>query len=190
MDRALLNQLNRQSRIDPEQALIKLRVIQHVLALSDAEQKIKDLRTRGLKREREIRQACLFCYGMSCRIGQKVWVYPVEDSDYDCVASWEVDSTRHFAPIQLKEVVPAHLNHEADLQAIIDGLTKYPVSADLTVAIYVNQNGRFEPSSIKLPNLSIAALWVFGTLAPDQSEWFLCGNFLETPEMISFSYPT
>ncbi|MGE0271690.1 MAG: hypothetical protein AB7M05_15355 [Alphaproteobacteria bacterium] len=190
VDQTWLNSINRAKRIDPAKALVRLRAIECGLLDVDIPSNVRALRTNALRHDREIRDACLFSYGMSCRIGQTVWVYPREESDFDFVAAWEVPPTRHFAMVQLKEVVPHKLNPLATLQAVIDRLSKYPVSRDLTVAIKVNREGPFDPTTITVPQLNIASLWVFGSASADQSKWFLCGNFLETPEISLFSYPS
>jgi hypothetical protein len=190
MDRSWLNSINRANRIDPEKSLKKLRQIEYVIAESNVPPKAKALRTNALKRDRELRDACLFCWGMSCRIGQTVWVYPREDSDFDFVAGWDVELNRHFALVQLKEVVPHSLNPNASLQAVANKLNKYPVSNALTVAIRINQPMRFDPAAVEIPPLALAALWVFGAASEDQSKWFLCGNMLESPEISLFDYPT
>ena len=101
-----------------------------------------------------------------------------------------VGGEQHFAPVQLKEVVPGKLNSAASLQATVNALaSKYTDSLDLTVAIHLNQQMRFEPSAIDMPALRIASLWVFGSIAPDQSKWGLWGNFLETAYGTSYEYP-
>jgi hypothetical protein len=189
MDRAWLNKINREKRIDPEKALRKLRLIEYAVASSKFDPKVKNLRTNQLKREREIRDACLFCFGMSHRIGQTIWVYPIEEADFDFVAAWEVGRNRHFAPTQLKEVAPKGLNAKATLQAVVDRLSDYRASEELTVAIHLNQQGRFDPEKIVLPVLKIAALWLFGSISEDQSQWFLYGNMLEEAAYTIFSYP-
>ena len=47
--------------------------------------KVKGLRSNPLKRERELAEASLFCYDLSCRMGQPIWGIDHEDSDYDFV---------------------------------------------------------------------------------------------------------
>jgi hypothetical protein len=190
MDRSWLNKLNREKRIDPKSALKKLRtMVEFDVALSDLAPDVKALRTQGLKRHREIRAACLFCYGLSCWLQQPVWVYPIEDADYDFVAGWDVAPDRHFAPVQLKEVVPEELNPNSSLQSIVDGLIRYQASEQLTAAIHVNRQGRFDPRTIAIPSLKIAALWIFAAMAEDQSRWGLYGNMLEEPVLTEFDYP-
>jgi|SRR5579872_625703 len=191
MDGPWLNKINRERRIDPREALKRLRTMVELnVALSDLPADVKSLRTHGLKRDREIREACLFCHGMAQRIGQPVWVYPVEDADYDFVAAWEVDDTRHFAPVQLKEVVPKHRNPSASLQAIVDRLTRYQASDQLTVAIHFNRAEQIDLRRVSVPPLALAGLWVFGAISEDQSQWALWGNMLEVPAWSAFEHPT
>lgn len=130
---------------------------------------------------------------MECpeRIGQTVFLSPTEAQDHDFVASWVVGDTQHLAPVQLKEAIPHDLNPSASVQGIVDALVgKYVDSADLTVAIHLNQRAHFDPSKLLIPPLKIAALWVFGAISADQTQWGLWGNFLEIPVGTRFEYPT
>lgn len=189
MDRIQLKQIARQRRIDPDKALPQLHEIEVAISRSDVDPKIKTLRTTGLKRERELWNACLFCYGMSVRIGKKVWVCPHEDSDIDFVAYWK-DKQEHFAPIQLKEVVPHHLNAKTSLHSVIENNeTKYN-NPNLTLVIRLNQQGRLDPNEVALPRLNIAALWAFGAASDDGARWFVFGDMLEEPSFTFFDYPT
>ena len=127
---------------------------------------------------------------MGQRLGHKVCFAAHEDQDYDFIASWIVGDERHFAPVQLKEVVPVERNPQASIEAILAGLAKYTDSDELTVAIHLNQKGRFEPSLLEVPELRIGSLWVFGSTAADQSLWALWGNFTKSePYGTQFSYP-
>jgi len=174
---------------DPRPFLIRLRAIESKVAKSNLPRRVKNLRTNSLKGSREFREAALFCCGMAQRIGQTVYLAPSEAQDYDFVASWIVDNTQHLAPVQLKEVVPQDLNQSASVQEIVDALSKYVDSEDLTVAIHLNQRSHFDPSKLVIPSLKIAALWIFGAMSEDQMQWALWGNFLETPEGSRFEYP-
>lgn len=174
---------------DPANLLAHMRKVEFDLATTNTPKTIKNLRTNTLKEYRELREAALFCYGMSNRIGQTIYVGRGESQDYDFVASWFVDDEQHLAPVQLKEVVPVALNPMASLQATVNALAKYVDSEDLTVAIHLNQQARFDPSKLSVPPLCIAALWVFASVSPDQSLWGLWGNLLETREGSSFEYP-
>jgi len=175
---------------DPKPFLIQLRELEPTIANSDLPPNIKHLRADSLKHWREVREAALFCYGMAQKIGQTVYLAPSEAQDYDFVASWVVGDTQHFAPVQLKEVVPRIYNPLASIQKTVNSLSKYIDSEDLTVAIHLNQHGNFEPSKIVIPTLKIAALWVFAGISNDQSEWGLWGNFLEKPDVTLFHYPS
>ena len=175
---------------DPRPFLVRLRELEPHVATSNLPKKVKNLRTNSLKWSRELREAALFCYGMSQRIGQTVFLSPSEAQDHDFIASWVVDDTQHLAPVQLKGVVPYDLNPSASVQKLIDALGIYADSAELTVAIYLNQRTHFDPATLVIPPLKIAALWVFGAISPDQTQWSLWGNFLETPIGTRFEYPT
>ncbi len=175
---------------DPRPFLVQLRKTEPTIARSNLPKKVKNLRTNALKWSRELRGAALFCYGMAERIGQTVYLAPSEAQDYDFVASWAIDDTQRLAPVQLKEVVPQDLNPLASVQTIVNALSKYVDSEDLTIAIHLNQRGHFDQTTLVIPSLRIAALWIFGAISEDQGQWGLWGNFLETPEGTRFEYPT
>ncbi|MDP3421691.1 MAG: hypothetical protein Q8S10_12305 [Thiobacillus sp.] len=189
MDRIRLRTIQRSEFRDPRPFLVEIRELESRVAGSDLSSKAKQLRTKSLNGWRETREAALFCYGMGQRIGQPVFLSRGESQDYDFIATWVVGETQHFAPVQLKEVVPTDLNATASIESVIRSLTKYVDSTDLTVAIHLNQQVRFDPRMLVVPTLPIAALWVFGSISPDQSEWGLWGNFLEEPEGTRFAYP-
>lgn len=168
-----------------------LRRAELIVAASDAPFAIKNMRTRDLRPQRELREACLFCHGMTECTGQKFFVAHVEAQDYDAVATWVVGELQSFAPIQIKEVVPHELNPATSVQEVIEGLQKYVSSKDLTVAIHLNRIVRgFNPAQMVVPRLNIAALWMFGAIAADQSRWAIWGNFLDELEAAEFSYPS
>ena len=71
------------------------------------------------------------------------------------------------------------------------GLRKYKDSKDLTVAIHLNRGIKgFNPSEVKVPQLNIAALWIYGGISPDKSRWAIWGNFLDELQASEFSYPS
>lgn len=188
MDRAWLNEAKKLLYRDPEVALRELREIELAIGL-DVPPRIRHLRTNELKSAREYRQAALFSLGMSRNLGVPVRFCPVEASDYDFIATWEERSTRHFAPIQLKELVPESLNSSSTIQAIIDGLTKYS-SNSLTVGIFLNRQGTFDHRELRIPTLRIGALWFVFTTTQDQSQWILYGDILGKAHATTFEYPT
>ena len=190
MNQSRLREFQRGEFHDPAPFLRELRALEPKIASSSLNARAKHLRTNNLKGWREAREAALFCYGMAQRIGQPIYLSRDESQDYDFVATWVVGDEQHFTPVQLKEVVPESLNPNSNLEIVIESLTKYVDSKDLTVAIHLNRQVHFEPKKLVIPNLRIAALWVFASISPDQSEWGLWGNFLEQPEGTRFTYPT
>ena len=173
----------------PAPFLLRLRELERRVAASATPYKLRSLRTNALKEARELREAALFCLGMSERIGRTIYLAKGESQDYDFVASWVSESERHFAPVQLKELVPEDVNPSATLESLIEGLKKYVSSPELTVAIHINRRMRFEPSSLSGLSLPVASLWAFAATSPNQSQWQLWGNFLEQPSVSSFTYP-
>jgi hypothetical protein len=189
-DAIRLRELQRRDYRDPANFLKQLRDLEPKLREEVRDPRVRQLRTNGLREWREARLGALFCHGMTERIGQKIFLSKGEFEDADCVASWTVGDEKHFAPIQIKEVVPAHCNSNSTLDEVIGSLSKYKDADDLTVLIHLNRVGRFNPASVSIPaGLRIAALWVLASSSPNQSKWWLCGDFLETPEGSEFEYP-
>jgi len=179
---------------DPRSYLTALREFELDVAASSTPERIKSLRTNALKPERETRDAAIFCVGMSERIGFDIQFAPVEAQDFDFVTTWlDDEGIRHYCPVQLKEVVPPKLNAQVTLQSVIDGLTRYADSGDVTVAIKINRPIRFDPTEMELPpRLQIGGLWIFAAVSPDQSEFGLWGDFLSKGELTygtRFRYP-
>jgi len=178
---------------DPFGFLIKLRELEIHVASSDTDVRIRNLRSNNLKPVREMREAALFCVGMSERIGCKVLFAPVEQQDFDFVATFVVAECQHFVPVQIKEIVPTHLNNTTSPQHVINGLTKYADSKDLCIAVHLNRVGHFDPEEICVPdNLFIGELWIFGSINEDQTEWGIWGDFIDLNENVNgtkFIYP-
>jgi len=171
--------------------LINATPIRAQLSSSDVDDRIRNLRTNGLKSVRELWQACLFAHGIGFSVlGTEIFLAPVEDQDFDCVAQYIIGDTRHYTPIQLKELVPDNLNPDATLQVEIDKLGKYVDSHDLVVAIYLNRQFHLELESIRIPDLKIAELWLFGAISPNRSEFMLWGNMLKDPASYRYQYPS
>jgi hypothetical protein len=181
MDRAWLNHIAKRPLITPIDYLKSRPRIPQV----------KRQRAIKSKREREIVEACLFSFGLSCLIQRLVWVIDDEDADYDFVAFWHDDNEDDwFVPIQLKEVVPTRLNPDASIQSVIDSLAKYG-SPNLSVAIRVNQQITLDLDEITIPSRTIAALWVYAPASQDGSRWLIAGNLVEPQPnlMCFFDYP-
>lgn len=174
---------------DPRGFLLKLGELEPKIAASNLHVNVRTLRTNALKPWRESREAALFCHFLSERIGSSVLFARGEAQDYDFVATWEDDTIRKYAPIQLKEVVPAHLNPDAEIAGVIASLAKYTDSSELTVAIHLNKPSEFDPMHMKVPKLPLASLWVFGAISPDATRWGLWGDLLGTPVGTQHDYP-
>jgi len=191
MDRSALRVFSQLQYIDPKSFLVELRQLEIEVALSKLDDRTRALRPNSLKQTREQRQAAVFCVGMSQRIGHPVYFAAHENQDFDFVAKWIIDDQYHFATVQLKEIVPKALNAQADINLIIESLDKYTDSAELTIAIHLNQSGRFEPKDLDLRHLNVSSVWVFAGTTLDQSRWNLWGNFTEeNPYGTQFEYPT
>lgn len=166
---------------DPRGFLIQLRKFEIELSASDTPQSLRNLRTNGLKGEREMRDAALFCVGISECIGSDVRFAPFENQDFDFIATWpssDIEPVQNFCPIQLKEVAPPHLNPNSSIQEVLDGLTKYTDSIDLVLAIKLNRPEHFDPSQVEVPSgLQFGGVWIFGSISEDQSEWAIFGDF-------------
>ena len=145
--------------------------------LSSTPERIRTLRTNNLKSDREMRDAALFCVGMSEFLGHKIYFSPSEEQDYDFVARYSDGSRINYCPVQRKELVSAELNPNTSIQIIVNRLTSYADLSAITVAIRLNRQTRFEPTELSVPdNIKIGGLWVYGSTSPDQSEWCLWGD--------------
>ncbi len=176
---------------DPLTDLVNLGKLQAQLEGSGVRPTVEDLRERDLRPYLEWRQAALFCYFVGDAVLKTPVAYSlIEDEDYDCVVQWVADGTHHFAPVQLKEVVPKTLNAKAELNVEMEKLGKYVTSSNTVVAIHLNQSGRLEFDSIVAPTTSCAEVWIYGSLTASQSQWFLYGNLLKEPRGYEIAYPT
>ncbi len=184
-----INEWTKIKFVDPTIILPQLRKIQQLATESNLPDKVKNLRTPILKQYREGWEAALFCYGMGKLMNKTIYVCPYEASDYDAVSMWVDGDTQHFAPIQIKGVVPQALNPKTDINQEIEKLQKYSVSNDTVVVIHVNRKMRLDLSNINIPKLNISQLWILGTPAYDQSKCVIGGNLLESPTIFEFDYP-
>jgi hypothetical protein len=180
-------------RLDPAFFLRELRKVETRLS-PEMDPRIRALRDRGQERFLEARQGCLFCYGMSHKLGVPVAFIPVERQDYDGVAVWLDGDTEKYCPLQLKELVPAKLNPNDTINARLSALKKYGDSADLTVVIHHTREGRFEPNDIHIPTgVKLAGIYVFAGITPDQNRWVLLGDLAKNRNewtSLEFDYPT
>src|SRR5262245_56433531 len=96
--------------------LVNVAPLRAQLGASDTDERIANLRTNKLKPMRELWEACLFAHGIgTCVLRTEVYIAAVENQDYDCVTQFTMGDTRYYAPVQIKELVPEHVNATASL---------------------------------------------------------------------------
>lgn len=174
---------------DPELILQQLRIIENQVSRFSICKSVSALRTKKLKKYKEGREAALLCYGIGkCVLGTTVFFSPEEDSDYDFVAKWRIDDIEHYAPVQLKEWTPVHLNQQDKLVDIIKRLNKYTNSRDTIFGIYLNRSVNIDFSDLIIPDLSFAGIWLFGFNSHSGS-WFVYGDVLSHTQYLEFNYP-
>ena len=190
MDAIRLREAAKRNYRDPVLFLRRLRFSEERMAGFSFDPEIRTLRTNRLKEWREARLGALFCVGIGERMGHKVLFAKGEFEDADFLATWNVENVQHFAPVQIKELVPVDRNASATFDSLVQGLAKYSGTKDLTILVHVNRQIYFDPTSLRLPShLPVAALWVLACLNPDHSEWAIWGNLLEEAEGTKFAYP-
>jgi hypothetical protein len=175
---------------DPRADLVNLGRAQAELVRRGISVTHDDLRQHALKPFLENKQAALFAHF----VGEAVLKAPIayamiEEEDFDCVLWCKADGRSRYARVQLKEVVPPHLNPNATIESELATLSKYPTSAQTIVAVHVNQEGPLVFSSIAKPATSVVEIWLYSALAADQSRWFLYGNLLDRPQGFEIPWP-
>ena len=163
---------------DPKVILPGLQKIRLDIQQSETPEKIRNLRTNTLKGEREAWDAALFCYLLSKTIGIDIFFSKVEASNYDGIFKWHDGSLLCYAPVQMKELVPVHLNPTASLDKIIQSIKKYGVSPSLIIGIKLNREMQINLASINCSQLSVGEVWCYGATASDETKWSLFGDFL------------
>ena len=151
-------------------------------------ERLVTLRRGEHKPHRELKDACLFaCLMEQLMCGRedpdiRVKVVPPRDQDDDADAYllWHDRVGQRFAPVQLKELPPEHLNARATLDELLLKLRKYPPSRQPpVVAVYTNRT--MHVAEITVPaGLNVASLWLYGAVTPDASRWCLLGDLLGT----------
>jgi hypothetical protein len=175
---------------DPAKILREFRKIEQQIVDAPMDEDIKTLRTSKLRKHKQGREAALLCHGIGAAVlGTTVFLSPSEDSDYDFVAMWRTEGFERYAPVQLKEWVPDHINPYANLNDLISGLHKYKSSRDTIVGIYSNRAGTFKFSDIIVPKLNLSGLWIFGSITPNHLKWFIYGNIFQHAQYYEFMYP-
>jgi len=174
---------------DPATILQRLRALEHQLTGIDMDDRVRRLRTPGLKTYREARDAAIFVYGMGLARSVTMAYTPFERSDYDFVATWVEGTTQHFAPVQLKELVPADLNATASIDELLSKLTSDRPKTQTVLAIKLNRRGQIEMQHLRIPPLPYSQVWFFYATSPDGNRWSLFGDALASPGYFPYSYP-
>lgn len=174
--------------LDPERILVGLREIAQTYPLHELRYHARTLRTHALRKYGEGRQAALFCFGMSRRLGTKVSFAQVERQDYDVVAAFQQDGEVNFVPVQLKEWAPDIFPSPRTLQEELDKLSKYADASDLAVVFHLNRETTVKLSELNVPR-NIGELWFIGCTEPSQNHWTLIGDLLKEPVANDFTYP-
>src|SRR5437870_13468265 len=86
---------------------------------------VRRLRTPGLRKQRESRDAAIFTYLVGRALSVEMFFAREEAADYDFVVRWRANGQLHFCPVQLKELIPADLNPVATLDGLLRGLHGY-----------------------------------------------------------------
>lgn len=191
MDRKVPSRWKSLAFLRPAVVLDRLRRIAISGVLSDLPEEVQTLRRRDLREFLEGRQAALFCYGASRALGVEVTFALFEEEDYDFIARYRLGEIEHYVPVQLKELVPIRLNKKADLQNLLDSISrKYPTSKDLVVVIHINRDiTDLRPSELRLPD-GVGQLWLYGACDRMQQKWLIVGDLLQNPNLVrEFHYP-
>jgi hypothetical protein len=98
--------------------------------------------------------------------------------------------TLHYCAVQLKELVPAHVNARADVVAELAKLSKYVDARDLVVAFYVNREVHLSFPIRVHTKILVSEVWFYGATSPDRRRWMLYGDVLAGPSRYEFEYPS
>ena len=174
---------------DPATILRRLRALEHDLADVDMEERVRRLRTPGLKSSREARDAAIFVYGMGLGKQLPMEYTPYEHADYAFVARWREGTTEHYVPVQLKELPPTDLNPRLSIEALLGGIRLDVPKTSTVLAIKLNRRGKTDLTKLAIPSLPHAQLWFFFATKPGSQQWRIFGDALGTPAYFSFDYP-
>lgn len=153
---------------DPEKAYAS--VITKVLPIFDSLRRWKSI-SRDEKATIERYQGALLAFVNTERSGDSatIDVAFVEADDFDVVIRATFpNGTMAYRPVQLKQV-PSHApDAQRALQDQISKLAKY--GPDLSVAIWINCEGRIDLGMLSFDRLRIGQLWLFGTVGEGTTE--------------------
>ena len=183
-----LRQLANRQFYDPKPVLVALRSFEGELADTEMPDLMRRLRTGRLKTEREARAAAIFAFGVSKVASGSVTVSPGEFEDSDFVLRIETSSGQLFAPVQLKELVPADRSSDASLNALFQGLSNLPPS-DTLLAVHLNQRLTIPIAELTSRRAPFRELWFFWATRPDSSSWCFFGDVMAKPVATQLDYP-
>ena len=189
LERQRLNRWSKLKYHEPAQILRGLRTLEIELTSVEMDERVRRLRTPGLKQYREWRDAALFLYGLGLEQGRDIQYATLEEEDYDFVARWPDSATFHFCPVQLKELPPGDLNSKANLEQIIAGSTKDPRPTSTVLAVRLNKAGSIDLDGVRISSVPWRQIWFFWASAPNSSRWTVYGDALSNPGRFSFDYP-
>jgi len=161
---------------EPKSVLVRLQEVRKQVASSNLPKRVKNLRAKSLQREREAWDTAVFCYLLSQALNLDIRFCREEKSDYDSIFTWKTSEAQHFAPVQMKELVPKELNPFVSLNGILSSLCKYVNSPDLVVGIKLNREICLDFKAIDTKILPVAEVWMFGSTSKDESVWSLFGQ--------------
>ncbi len=156
-------------------------------AQGSSHQQVRNLRRNDLRHISEAGDAAIFTFLMGKLVLKRDILFaPVEHEDFDFGVAYEHEETRHYVPVQLKELVPENLNPKQTLEDLLNKLSKYASSAYTKVAIKLNRETTIDFSKIVVPDVPFSEIWLFGASSPDFSKWFLFGNLLNDPVLYEY----
>jgi hypothetical protein len=174
---------------DPAAILRRLRTLEHELADVDMDERVRRLRTPGLKTYREARDGALFVYGIGLGKQLPMEYTPFEHADYDFVARWRDGTTEHYIPVQLKELPPSDLNPKLSIESLLTGIRSDVPRTSTVLAIKLNRSGQTDLTKLSIPKLPYRQLWFFFATQPGSNAWRIFGDALGTPGYFSYAYP-
>ena len=173
---------------DPVQTLRQFRALEYSTVTIPAADRVRRLRTGDMRQVREGRDAALFTHGVAAVTGRKVYFAPYEAADYDFVTSWVVDETRHYCPVQLKELPPADLTNRGSLEELQRSLQKYQ-QTDTVLALLLNRPAQMSTADLRAIPIPFAQVWLFWCASADHARWMIQGDLLTSPATYDFGYP-
>jgi len=189
IDKIKLREWDKLGYIDPTKYLIGLGSLSQSVDLSGFPKEVLGMRLRSLEHHRETREAAIFCHGLSqCVLDNHVDFAMSEDSDYDFVTRTVYEDRVVYVPVQTKELPPESISSKP-IESELEKLAKYARSDDLVVAYHLNREMTINMKKIKMPKLTIAAIFFFGKMSSQNNTWFIFGGKLGEFRGGEYGYP-